>query len=166
MWSSERRRLLAALAALPLAAACGFRPAHAPGGPGAALRGQVRADDPVSVRDFAFVAALEDRLGRPQQVRYALAYDIAVDERGGARVRDVGDTRFQVFGQVTFTLTDTATGEDLATGTVQNFTAYSATSTQMATRIAQQDAERRLMAILADQVVARLLTTLPEPTDA
>lgn len=164
MWSSERRRLIAALAALPLVAACGFRPAHAPGGPGAALRGQVRADDPVSARDFAFVAALEDRLGRPQTVRYALAYDIAVRERGGAQVRDVGDTRFQVFGQVTFTLTDTATGADLATGTVQNFTAYSATSTQMATRIAQQDAERRLMVILADQVVTRLLAVLPEQT--
>ena len=166
MWSSERRRLIAALALLPVLGACGFRPAHAPDGPGARLRGQVQADDPVSARDFAFVAAFEDRLGRPQGARFKLSYDISVRERGGARVRQVGDTRFQVFGRARFTLTDAATGDALYRGTVENFTAYSATSTQMATRIAQQDAERRLMAILADQVVTRLLAVLPEQAGA
>ncbi len=160
MWSSERRGFLVLLVGLPLAA-CGFRPAYGPGGPGQALRGQVRAADPSSALDFAFVGALEDRLGRPQAARFALAYDIAVEERGGARVRDVGDSRFQVFGQVSFALTDATDGAEISAGTVQNFTAYSATSTQLATRMAQQDAERRLMGILADQVVTRLLAVLP-----
>lgn len=160
MWWSERRALLLLLAGLPLAA-CGFRPAHAPGGAGQALRGQVRAADPATGRDFAFVAALEDRLGRAPAPRFLLGYDISVHERGGARVRDLGDTRFQVFGKVGFSLSDAATGAIIHAGTVSNFTAYSATSTQLATRVAQQDAERRLMGILADQVVARLLAVGP-----
>ncbi|NYS26297.1 hypothetical protein HUK65_15010 [Rhodobacteraceae bacterium 2376] len=162
MWLSERRAMLTGLLALPVAAACGFSPAHAPGGPGAALRGQVRADDPRNVRDSAFVAALEDRLGRPQAARFALSHDISVSESGGARMRRLGDTRFQVFGRVHFALRDIASDSELYSGTVRNFTAYSATSTQLATLAAQEDAERRLMVILADQVVARLLAVLAD----
>ena len=162
MWLSERRAVLTGLLVLPVAAACGFSPAHAPGGPGAALRGQVRADDPQTAREFAFVAALEDLLGRPQAARFALSHDISVSESGGARVRPLGDTRFQIFGRVRFALRDMASDSELYRGTVRNFTAYSATSTQLATLAAQEDAERRLMVILADQVVARLLAVLPE----
>jgi LPS-assembly lipoprotein len=56
MWLSDRRAFL--LGALALAG-CGFTPAYAPGGAGAALRGQVRADDPTDSLGFAFVGALE-----------------------------------------------------------------------------------------------------------
>ena len=153
MWLSRRGFVLAGL----LVAGCGFRPAHAPGGPGAALRGQVRVDDPDDARSFAFVAAIEDRLGRPQAPRYRLTHRISVSESGGARVRRLGDTRFQVFGRVRFALRDSATDAEIYSGEARNFTAYSATSTQLATLAAQEDAERRLMRSLADQVVTRLL---------
>lgn len=163
MWSSERRMLLFTLAALPLVAACRFTPVHAPGGSGEALRGRVRADDPADRLAFAFVAALEDRLGRPREPRYDLAYEITVDERGGADVRDLGDTRHQIFGRIRFVLSDAASGDLIHDGMVQSFTAYSATATQLATRVAQEDAERRLMRILADQLVTRLVMVLERP---
>ena len=158
LWS-RRRALVAGLAVLPLAAC--LRPVHAPGGPGAALRGQVRADDPQTPQEFAFVGALEDRLGRAQAARFQLSYDLRLRERGGARVRDLGDTRFQIFGTLDYILSDSATGDEVQSGTLQNVTAYSATANQLATRMAQEDAERRLMRILANALATRLVAAMP-----
>ena len=45
----------------------------------------------------------------------------------------------------------------MAGGTVSNFTSYSATGSTVAGLAARQDAARRLMVVLADQVVARML---------
>ena len=56
-------------------------------------------------------------------------------------------------------LTDTASGAQLGSGVVNSFTGYSATASTVVTLAAQRDAEERLMVILADQVVARLLST-------
>jgi LPS-assembly lipoprotein len=161
MLLSDRRRLLLALAALPVAA-CGFAPAYGPGGAGLALRGQVRAADPATSADFAFVAGLEERLGRPTTPRYDLAYQITTSERGAARVAGLGETRITLFGTITYRLTDTATGAVVTEGNLRDFTNYSSTDTQLATLRAQEDAQARLMRILADQVAARLLAALAE----
>ncbi len=161
MWLSDRRALLAALAALPLAA-CGFSPAYAPGGAGEALRGQVRAADPQHTRDFDFVAAFEERLGRPVAARYTLDYQISTFERGAAHVPGMGETRISLFGTLSYTLTDIASGDVVTQGSLRNFTNYSTTDSQLATRRAQEDAAARLMRTLADQVAARLMTALAE----
>ncbi|MCC5955898.1 MAG: hypothetical protein JJU07_07340 [Natronohydrobacter sp.] len=158
---SDRRTVLLALAALPLAA-CGFTPAYAPGGPGQVLRGQVRAEDPVTTRDFDFVAAFEERLGRPAAPRFDLAYTITTSERGAAQLSGLGPTRITLFGEIDYSLTEIATGETVTSGKLRNFTNYSTTDTQLATRRAQEDAEKRLMRILADQVAARLMAALAE----
>lgn len=147
--------------ALPLAA-CGFTPAYAPGGAGQALRGQVRASDPVTSQDFDFVAAFEQRLGRPAAPGMELAYQITTSERGAAQLSGLGSTRITLFGEITYSLTDIASGETLTSGRLRNFTNYSTTDTQLATRRAQEDAEKRLMRILADQVAARLMAALAE----
>jgi LPS-assembly lipoprotein len=156
---SDRRGLLLALAALPVAA-CGFAPAYGPGGAGQALRGQVRAADPVTSSDFDFVAGLETRLGRPTNARYDLAYQITTSERGAARVAGLGETRITLFGTISYRLTDTSTGAVVTEGNLRDFTNYSTTDTQLATLRAQEDAQARLMRILADQVAARLLAAL------
>ncbi|MGY6706653.1 LPS assembly lipoprotein LptE [Roseinatronobacter sp.] len=152
----ERRQVLGMLAVLPLAA-CGFTPAYAPGGAGAALRGQVRAADPRDSLGFGFVGALEERLGRPTNPRFDLSYDISTSERGSARVAGVGETRISVIGTVTYELRDRASGATVSSGSVRNFTNYSTTSTQLASLRAREDAERRLMRILADEVATRLI---------
>jgi LPS-assembly lipoprotein len=46
----------------------------------------------------------------------------------------------------------------VTSGSVDNFTGYSATGTTVATLAAERDAQERLMTILADQIVTRLLT--------
>jgi LPS-assembly lipoprotein len=156
---SDRRQILLALAALPLAA-CGFTPAYAPGGAGTALRGQVRANDPRTDLDFDFVAALEERLGRPQTQRYTLSYALATSERGSGEVVGLGVTRIALIGTVEYALTDATTGQVVVQDRVRSFTNYSTTATQLATLRAREDAERRLVRILADQVATRLIAAL------
>ncbi len=161
MLLSERRRLLLGLAALPIAA-CGFTPAYAPGGAGQVLRAQVLPRDPVTSAEFDFVAAMETRLGRPSSPRFGLDYTIAMSERGAAQVAGLGDTRITLFGELDYSLSDLATGDVLAEGRLRNFTNYSTTDTQLATLRAQEDAEARLMRLLADQVATRLIAALSE----
>lgn len=159
MSSSDRRTFLIALAGLPLAA-CGFTPAYAPGGPAAGLMGQVRAEDPPNREAFDLVGRLEERLGTPSGgARYSLGYRIETREMGVAITPDNTITRYNITGSVAFTLKDAATGKVLTSGKVSNFTAYSATGTTVATLSAREDARHRLMVILADDIVTRLIAS-------
>jgi len=155
MSSSDRRAVLAGLGALALAGGCGFRPAYAPGGAGRSLQGQVRAADPVSRADFQFLTAFEDRLGRPAAPRFELAYRIAVDRTDAGRIQGQGATRVLLAGRLDYDLTES--GRSLAQGRVSAETAFSTTATQLAAQTAAEDAELRLMRMLADGLIDRLL---------
>jgi LPS-assembly lipoprotein len=153
-WS--RRGLLAALAA----AGCGFAPAAGPGAPGAALRGAVLPDAPETRDGFDFVAALEDRLGRPALPRYRLTWRIETATQPGGITAAGTTTRFTLTGRADFALIPIGGAAPVAEGRVEGFTGWFATSTTVAAAAAEADARRRLMAILADRVVARLYATL------
>jgi LPS-assembly lipoprotein len=157
MWFCDRRWFLTGLAAFA-ATGCRFEPVYAPGGTGPALMGTVRADDPVTRADYRFVAALEERLGRPVAARYALAYRIDIRQIEAGAVRGIGATRIQLQGGLDFTLTAVATGAEIARGQIDAESSYSTTSTQLATLAAAEDAELRLMRMLADGLIARLMT--------
>lgn len=150
----KRRSLLA----LPLALmACGFTPVYGTDGTGTKLRGQVLVQEPTSQAGYLLTRNLETRLGRSgSAARYALDLTIALDEDGLA-INESGDTtRFNIIGEVEFALRDTTTGTIVSSGKVENFTAYSATGTTVATLASEQDAVERLMVILADQITTRL----------
>lgn len=151
----NRRTLFLALSAL---AACGFEPVYGPGGSAEALRGQITFDPPRDSEGFALVRALEDRLGRPDAPEYLFSAEIRVseDELGITPADEI--TRYNVLGQVTFRVVD-ASGNQVTGGSVDSFTAYSGTGTPVSTRVAREDARDRLMVILADKIVARLLST-------
>ena len=136
---------------------CGFAPALGPGGPAQGLMGAVRAADPESRADYDFVARIEERLGRPGAARYALAYDIGTATNGVAITAEGAITRYNLSGTLDWTLTRAADGVRMAGGTVQNFTGFSATGSTVAGLTAKEDAGRRLMRILADQVVTDLM---------
>ncbi len=149
---------------MPLAlAACGFTPVYAPGGSGARLRGQVVVQEPSTQAGYLLVRQLETQLGRSGSApRYAL--DLGLDtQASGLAINAAGDTtRFNLTGRAEYALRDTADGSILTSGTVENFTAYSATGTPVATLAAERDAVERLMVILGDQITARLFAaTLP-----
>jgi LPS-assembly lipoprotein len=140
-----------------LLAACGFTPAYAPGGAATGLLGTVWVQDPDTKNAFDLVERLEERLGRPQDIRYDLAYTITTEAVGVGITTENEITRFNLKGVIDYTLTERATGARVAGGRVQNFTAYSATGSTVAGLAAEEDAAFRLMRLLADQIVARLI---------
>jgi len=152
MWLSDRRAFLLGLAGLAGLAGCRFTPVYAPGGAGRVLQGAVRADNPTQRHEYQFVSALEDRLGRPDAPRFALSYRIARRRIGGDA------SRVQVLGSLQYVLTDMTTGAEVSAGRIDGDAGYSTTATQLAEQAAAEDAELRLMRMLADSLVLRLIT--------
>jgi LPS-assembly lipoprotein len=158
MSSFNRRTLLTLPLALPaVLAACGFTPAYGPAGPAQGLQGRIRAADPGDKNGFDFVTAIEARFGRSKDPRYALAYTITTEAVGVGFATNTTITRYNLKGQVDWSLTDTESDTRIAGGTAENFTSWSATSATVAAVAAEQDAAKRLMVILADQIAAEIL---------
>jgi LPS-assembly lipoprotein len=157
MSSSDRRRFLALMAALPLAA-CGFTPVYGPGGSGRALQGQMTFAEPDSGLSFGLVSRLEDRLGRAGAgAVWTLDYSIETSESALALTGTDDINRINISGTVTYRVTETATGVQVQAGEVSTFTAFASSGSPVATAAARRDAEERLMIALADQIVSRLL---------
>lgn len=158
MSSFNRRTFLTLPLALPaVLAACGFTPAYGPAGPAQGLQGRIRAADPGDKNGFDFVTAIEARFGRSKDPRYALAYTITTEAVGVGFATDTTITRYNLTGRVAWSLTDTESDTRIAGGTAENFTSWSATSATVAAVAAEQDAAKRLMVILADQIAAEIL---------
>ena len=153
MSSSDRRFFV--LSALATLAGCGFAPAYAPGGGGAALLGQIEVSAPDTRAGYLLTRELEARLGRPAAPAYLLTPAITLQERSISVDRSNITLRFNLLGRVDYTLTDRATGAVVARGTVENFSGYSTFDTPVATQAAARDAEARLMTMLADQLLTR-----------
>ncbi len=160
MSSYNRRRAVLILAAF--AAGCGFQPVYGPGGSAEGLRGTIGFDAPRDLEGFALVRQLEDRLGLADAPSYRLSARIFTDEQELGVTPDQVITRYNLRGRVEFVLLDETTGRVATSGQVASFTSYSATGTPFATRTAREDATERLMVILADQIVSRLLVTAGE----
>lgn len=152
--SLPRRRLLLAI---PLAlAACGFEPVYGTGGSGNSLQNQILVEPPDTRDSYILVRELETRLGRPTVPVYALALQLAILEEGLAIDRDDNTTRFNYLGSAEYVMRDLTSGQIVTSGQVESFTGYSATDSTVATLAAERAAQRRLMVILADQIVNRL----------
>ncbi|PPB79685.1 LPS-assembly lipoprotein [Albidovulum inexpectatum] len=151
-----------ALGAGLMLGACGFTPAYGPDGAARDLLGRVEVDPPGSREEFDLVARLEERLGRPQAAQYRLSFRVEIAEEGQAISQTNETNRYQVIGAVSYTLRDRETGRDLSSGRVRGFTAYSATGTAVASVASRRDARARLMRLLADRIVTRLIATAPE----
>ncbi len=155
------------LLVIPLAlVACGFTPAFGPTGPANALRGTIALADTDSRDGFEFIKRMEDRLGRASAARFDLSYRISTKKASLGFTTDGAITRFNLTGSVAWRLKDRATGEVLASGVEQNFTAWSATGVTIAAVNGESDANARLMRILADQVTQRLIALSPTLTAA
>jgi LPS-assembly lipoprotein len=156
MWWSDRRSLL--LGALALGG-CGFTPVYGPGGAAEGLRGRISFDEPFDRAGFDLVRQLENRLGVPAAPRWRLSASIRRSEERIAVTSEGVANRFQILGRVDFALREIGTDRTVTSGSVETFTSYSATRTAVATRAARDDAEARLMVILADQIADELLAT-------
>lgn len=158
-WCDSRPGRRAVLLGVAVIAGCGFSPAYGPGGAANALHGAIHPPDPEGIDSYALNARLVERLGPESAPRHDLAYDlrVAVVEQGITSGQVT--TRYALNGTLAFRLTARETGEISAQGTVSAFTSYSATGSTIATMAAEADARRRLMHMLADQLVTRLIAT-------
>ena len=159
MSSFSRRSLLTSLLAL---GACGFTPVYGPGGAALGLRGAVRVAAPEDRDAYELVKRLEERLGQPAGGRYALDYRIVSSKKDAGVTAASEITRTQLFGTVTFTLTDTTTGAIALSGSVTSFTSFSNQGSTVSTASVERDAYRRLMVTLADLLTTRLIATAPD----
>lgn len=149
----DRRMILFA----PLAfAACGFQPVYGPGGAGAALQNRVQVDPPGDQDTYILVRELESRLGRSDDPLYGLSLGISTAQAQLAVDREGDIGRFNRVATVDYSLRSLADGQVLTSGRVNNFVGYSATGTSVVSLAGSRDAQRRLMTIIADQVVSRL----------
>lgn len=145
-----------------LLAACGFAPAYGPDGAGDRLRGRIAVEAPDTPEGFRLRARLEDRLGRSEApVALLLAVEPAVEAFEAGVTPEGALTRYTLEGRAAWRLASPS-GAALAGGEVTGFTGYSATGTTVATRAAAEDARERLVVLLADEIVARLLLLPPE----
>jgi len=150
--SSFNRRSVLGLLAL---GGCGFTPALGTGGAAQKLMGTVRAQDPTDQPGYDLVGRIEERFGRPAVALYDLNYTIVTATEGVAITGEGAITRYNLTGAVDWALL--RDGAQVAGGRVDSFTSYSATGSTVAGLTAKEDAARRLMVILADQIVARLM---------
>jgi len=149
---------------LPLALmACGFTPVYGPGGTASALRGKVEVAAPESVDSYLLVQNLEERLGRPSQLTYKLSLTLATGAQGQAVTASNETTRYSIVGKVDYILTEISSDDIVASGSVDNFTGYSATGSTVETLASERDARARLMVILADQITTQLYATADLP---
>jgi LPS-assembly lipoprotein len=156
MSSSDRRKFLALVGVLPLAA-CGFTPVYGPAGTGGTVRGRVAFAEPDHALAFDLVSRLEDRIGRTEEGAYLLDYAIRTS-RSSLAISETEDiNRINITGTVDFTVTHAATGAVVQRDEVSTFSGYATSGSPVATAAARRDAEQRLMVALADQIVARLL---------
>lgn len=158
MLSFNRRTLLSALAALPLAG-CGFRPVYGTGSAARALRGRIAYRAPNTPEGFRLRAQLEDRLGRVEQGDYLLVVQLDINEVAVVISSDQDTNRYNLPGTATWSLTRAGEDTPIATGTAETFTAYSAFGSTVATTEAQEDARDRLAIALADLIVTDLMAS-------
>jgi len=145
---------------LPMAlAACGFAPAYGPGGTAVGLQGRIRVASPTDKNGFDLVERLEERLGRADAAAYDLAFTITTMPIGVGVTPEDATTRFHLTGSIDFSVISRASGARVTGGRVESFAAYSATGSTVAGLTAEEDAARRLMRVLGDQIVTRLIAT-------
>ena len=151
---------------LPLLAltACGFTPVFGTNGNANVLLISVLVQEPKNREGYSLTKQIEKRLGRATDPRFNLEVTITTSE-AALNVDSTGNiNRYNVLGLVEYTLRDTQTGQIAASGRVDSFTGYSASGTTVSAQAAKEDAQERLMIILADLLISNLIATSEQPS--
>ncbi len=163
MWSSERRRALGLLAALPLLAGCGFEPLYGTGSPAGEMVGRVEVATIDGDAGFVMRERLTERLGVPDAPSHRLTVDLTLREVESGITQQSEIVTYSVIATADMRLVPLGGGPAVLEERLTQQTAYTApvstTSFAYASRVARQDAERRLARTLADRIVMRLAVT-------
>lgn len=152
---SNRRQFLTLLAAPLVLSACGFRPIYGEGSAADAMHGRVALGEFTNLSGFQMREELETNLGRAVNATHILNVDLSIERKGLAITPDGSITRYNLSGVANFVVSNLGGGVVLS-GSVSALTAYNATANAYATRVAEQDANRRLAKTLADDITTQL----------
>lgn len=157
--SYSNRRNFLILAGAPLAlSACGFTPIYGEGSAANKIHGRIALGLFKGQNGFDMRERLETRLGYAPDATHLLEVDLEITRKGLAITPDGKITRYNLSGTARFTLRQIG-GGIVHTDNVEAFTAYNATGSAYATRVARQDAYRRMSVTLADKIVTQMAVT-------
>ena len=156
----NRRKTLFLLGApLGALASCGFSPVYGPSGNGAALRHSLSASAPKSREGYALLAHLQEAFGEPSDPTLHLTTELDITQKPVGITRELEITRYHVVGTLTYSVTNLASQTVVKKGSIESFSAYSATGTTVDALTTPRDARRRLVKILSDKLVLELLNS-------
>ena len=159
MSSFDRRRVLALIAGLAVAG-CRFEPAMRKGSPAATLPGQFTYSVPGGRTAFLLEESLRTQLGPATGVpEYSIYVTLAINESKAAATGSGGVDRLALTGTADFTVSAAADGTELTEGTVQGMVTFSSNDEVIVSDAARQDAEQRLVNLLAERIATRLILT-------
>ena len=159
MLSFDRRRALALIAGLAVAG-CRFEPAMRKGSPAATLPGQFTYSVPGGRNAFLLEESLRTQLGPATGVPdYSIDVALAIHEGKAAATGSGGVNRLALTGTADFRVSAAADGAALTEGTVQGVVTFSSTDEVIVSDAARQDAEQRLVDLLAERIANRLILT-------
>jgi len=138
---------------------CDFKPIYAKGTAARGLTGQIALGQVSDRIGFEMHEELELRLGKAVLPKYVLDVQIEIESEGLAITADAAITRFNLSATATYKLTPVVGGDPVLVDHARSFTAYSATASAFATRVAERDARRRLAVAIADQIATRIAAT-------
>lgn len=156
MWYSNRRTLLGVGAALLFSSACNFTPVYAPDAAGSKIEGQIFIAEPTTRETYLVTRRLETRLGRADPAPMNLTFSVSHGASGLGTTATGSTTRLHRSGTLSYSLKNASSGTVITSGSVTNFTGYSATGNTAATLAAERASIERLMMVLADQLIDRL----------
>ncbi len=131
---------------------CGFTPVYGENSATKDVLGNVVLEDPSSQIEYVFLKALEQRIPPSQNAQYRVNYTVNLSYQG---LDVVGVSRVQVIGNVTSEFIDQSTETVRLVNVVDAFTSYTAKGGFQ--DVQRKDAENRLMQILADKFITRLI---------
>ena len=160
MWSSERRALLAGLAALALGGC--FRPMLREDSDARLLRHRIALPDIDGRFEYYLVRSLEDRLGEPDDPEFRLEVVTKFDERGLAIAQDDAVTRISLVAEASWSLWRRGVAEPLIRDVAISQSGYSATASLFATRMTRRDIEERLARDLGERIARAIFARAGE----
>ena len=134
---------------------CGYAPVHGTNPKTKKLYTSVFVQAPKDRVEFELVRNLEKQFRKKSSRQYELNYTLTIKEEKIVVSASQTLERYSLFGSLKYSLTH-KDGNVVLTNIAKSFTGYSATGTPLATESAKRDAQDRLMAILAEQVLTRI----------
>ena len=145
------RKFFAILIMMVGLAACGFTPVYGTGSETGEILSDIHVTAPNNREEYLLVRNLEEKLGRNSSAQHVLRYNISLSEQG---LDLTGASRVHVLGSVSYQLVSQDSGQVIASGMVDSFTAFYVKD--RLSESAQRDATDRLMQILADKLITDL----------